>query len=508
MTRAAGRAREEKAMLHTISPLDMRDMEQAFLTGTGYPSVLLMEHAAQAVVRELAPLAGEGGRVLFLCGSGNNGGDGCAAARLWMQRGGRADVWLLKSPSQMKGDAGMNACLLNACGAALNVLYGEAPEIPEGCAAVVDALYGTGLSRALEGAALSAVQRVNESGLPVVAVDIPSGVDGATGQALGEAVRASVTVTFHRPKHGHLLFPGRALSGRLVVEDIGILPEWDGAQGYDVLEEADARALLPVRARDAHKGTNGQVLVAAGSEGMAGAACLCAQAALRAGAGLVTAACPLPVLLPLQMNVPCATAKVVSDGGQLDARAGKKLYDLLQGKRALAVGPGLGRGEGVWRAIEPLVKSDVPKVVDADALNLLAQAKGRVGRNTVLTPHPGEMARLCGVTAQAILAASVEFAQQLAADMDCCVLLKGATTVIAQGEDVTLNATGCEGMGTGGCGDVLTGVIAGLLAQGMSPADAARVGAYYHGLAGEAAQAALGARAMTAADVCAKLRIE
>ena len=188
----------------------------------------------------------------------------------------------------------------------------------------------------------------------------------------------------------------------------------------------------------------------------------------------MTAACPLPVLLPLQMNVPCETAKVVSDGGQLDARAGKKLYDLLQGKRALAVGPGLGRGEGVWRAIEPLVKSDVPKVVDADALNLLAQAKGRVGRNTVLTPHPGEMARLCGVTAQAILAASVEFAQQLAADMDCCVLLKGATTVIAQGEDVTLNATGCEGMGTGGCGDVLTGVIAGLLAQGMSPADAAR----------------------------------
>ena len=244
MTRAAGRAREEKAMLHTISPLDMRDMEQAFLTGTGYPSVLLMEHAAQAVVRELAPLAGEGGRVLFLCGSGNNGGDGCAAARLWMQRGGRADVWLLKSPSQMKGDAGMNACLLNACGAALNVLYGEAPEIPEGCAAVVDALYGTGLSRALEGAALSAVQRVNESGLPVVAVDIPSGVDGATGQALGEAVRASVTVTFHRPKHGHLLFPGRALSGRLVVEDIGILPEWDGAQGYDVLEEADGWALV------------------------------------------------------------------------------------------------------------------------------------------------------------------------------------------------------------------------------------------------------------------------
>ena len=495
-------------MLQTISPQDMRDMEQAFLSGTGYPSMLLMEHAAQAVVEELAALVAPGARVLFLCGGGNNGGDGCAAARLWMQRGGRADVWLLRSPSQMKGDAGVNACLLNACGASLNALYGESPEIPGDCAAVVDALYGTGLSRPLEGAALSAVQRVNESGLPVVAVDIPSGVDGATGQALGEAVRASVTVTFHRAKHGHLLFPGRALTGRLVIADIGILPDWDGAEGYAVLEEEDARALLPVRARDAHKGTNGHVLVVAGSEGMAGAACLCAGAALRAGAGLVTAACPLPVLGPMQTAMPCATAKVVSDGGQLDARAGKKLFDLAQGKRALAIGPGLGRGEGVWRAIEALVKSDIPKVVDADALNLIAQYGGRVGANTVLTPHPGEMARLCGATTQAILAAPVDFAQQLAADLDACVLLKGATTVIAQGEDVTLNVTGAEGMGTGGCGDVLTGVIAALLAQGMSPMDAARAGAYYHGRAGEAAQKALGARAVTAADVSAALRIE
>ncbi|MDO5379061.1 MAG: NAD(P)H-hydrate epimerase, partial [Clostridia bacterium] len=140
------------------------------------------EHAAQAVTGELARLAGEGTRVLFVCGGGNNGGDGCAAARLWIQRGGRADIWLLKNPSQMKGDAGVNACLLNACGAKLNVLYGEAPEIPEGCAAVVDALYGTGLSRELEGAALSAVRRINESGLPVLAVDIASGVDGATGR--------------------------------------------------------------------------------------------------------------------------------------------------------------------------------------------------------------------------------------------------------------------------------------------------------------------------------------
>ena len=168
-------------MIRTISPQDMREMERAFLEGTGYPSILLMEHAAQAVVDALLAYAPREGRVLFVCGSGNNGGDGCAAARLWMQHGGQADVWLLKSPSQMKGDAGVNGCLLNSCGAPLNVLYSEAPEVPGDCAAIVDALYGTGLSRELDGAALSAVRRINESGLPVVSVDIPSGVDGATG---------------------------------------------------------------------------------------------------------------------------------------------------------------------------------------------------------------------------------------------------------------------------------------------------------------------------------------
>ena len=492
-------------MIRTISPQDMREMERAFLEGTGYPSILLMEHAAQAVVDALSAYAKAGSRVLFVCGSGNNGGDGCAAARLWMQRGGQADVWLLKSPSQMKGDAGVNGCLLNSCGAPLTVLYSEAPEVPGDCAAIVDALYGTGLSRELDGAALSAVRRINESGLPVVSVDIPSGVDGATGQVLGDAVRARETVAFHRAKHGLLLYPGRAYAGKLTVADIGILPEWDGAQGIDVLEEADVCALLPVRPADGHKGTFGHVLSVAGSEGMAGAAALCARSALRAGAGLVTAACPFAALGTVQAQALCATAKVVADGAAFDAGAADMLAELAKGKAALAIGPGLSREEGAWLAIEALVRSDTPKVVDADALYLLAKYGGGVGANTVLTPHPGEMARLCGTTVQA---APVELAQQLAADMNACVLLKGATTVIAHGEDVAMNVTGCDGMGTGGCGDVLTGTIAALLAQGMSVWDAARAGAYYHGRAGEAAQARLGARGVTAWDVCEALRIE
>lgn len=483
-------------------------MERAFMEGTQYPSLLLMEHAAQAVVRELTRMVGAGSRVLFACGAGNNGGDGCAAARLWMQQGGRADVWLLKNPRQMKGDAGVNASLLSACGAAVTVLYGDAPQMAPDCAAVVDALFGTGLSRAMEGAALAAANAILESGLPVLAVDIPSGVDGASGAALGTAIRADVTVTFHRPKHGHMLFPGREKTGRLVVEDIGILPDWDGAAGYEILQEADASALLPVRPENGHKGTFGHVLVVAGSEGMAGAACLCAGAALSSGCGLVTAACPYPVLLPLQMNVPCAMARAVSDGAAISARAQEKLKTLSKDKDALAIGPGLSVSEETWRAVSPLVAGDLPKVVDADALNMLAAYSGQVGKNTVLTPHPGEMARLCEVSVAEVLASPIDFARELSRLTGACVLLKGATTVIAQGEEIALNVTGSDAMATGGSGDVLTGVIASLLAQGMTPFDAARAGAFFHGRAGEAAAKAKGARAVTAGDVCENLRIE
>ena len=494
-------------MIRTISPQDMREMERAFLDGTGFPSLLLMEHAALAVIRETEKLAPRGSLVLFICGGGNNGGDGCAAARLWMQQGGRAEVWLLRSPSQMAGDAGLNAAMLNGRGAAMKVLYGEAPKIPAGCSAVVDALYGTGLSRAPEGAALSAIRRVNESGLPVVSVDLPSGVDGATGHVPGEAVRAAVTVAFHRAKHGHLLFPGRAYTGRLVIADIGILPEWDGALGIDALEEADARALLPARERDAHKGRFGHVLAVAGSEGMAGAACLCVSAALRSGAGLATLACPRPVLSAAQVRVPCAMARAVSEGPMLGVDAAEPLSTLAQGKSALALGPGIGRAEESWLAILDLVESDTPKVVDADALFLLAAHGGAPGKNTVLTPHAGEMARLLKTDAAEVTANPVEAAQKLSRETDACVLLKGATTVIAQGEDVSLNLTGCDGMATGGSGDALTGLIAGLLAQGVPPQDAARLGAYWHGKAGEAAQADRGARAMTAWDLLEHLRV-
>lgn len=497
----------EDKMIKTISPQDMQEMEHAFLDGTGYPSILLMEHAAQAVTDALARYVPPKSCVLFVCGGGNNGGDGCAAARLWMQMGGQAEVWLMKSPSQMKGDAGINALLLSACGARMRILYNEVPELPAGCTGIVDALYGTGLSRPLDGISIEIVEKINGSGLPVIAVDIPSGVDGSTGKAETVAVQATETVTFHRAKHGHFLYPGRDLTGKLTIADIGILGEWDGAQGIDILEESDALAMLPQRPRNCHKGTFGHVLVVAGSEGMSGAATLCTRAVLRSGAGLATVACTFPSLSVLQTNAPCAMASVVSDTDHIEAASRQKLKMLMEGKSALAIGPGLGRNEDTWTAILPLIESDVPKVIDADALFLLAKYGGKTGRNTVLTPHAGEMARLCGANAQEITDSPIEFAQQLAADMNCCVLLKGSTTVIAQGEELAMNITGSDAMATGGSGDVLTGMIAALLAQGCLPSEAARLGAFYHGLAGERAAEVFGARAVTAWDICENIRI-
>ena len=494
-------------MIKTISPQDMQEMEHAFLDGTGYPSLLLMENDSEAVVRALESHVAPRSTVWLVCGGGNNGGDGCAAARLWMQMGGQAEVWLLKSPSQMKGDAGTNALLLSACGARMRILYSEVPDIPDNCTGIVDALFGTGLSKPLDGVVLEIVEKINGSGLPVIAVDIPSGVDGATGHVESAAVQATETVTFHRAKHGHFLYPGRELTGKLTITDIGILAEWDGAQGIDILEVNDIVPILPARPRNCHKGTYGHVLVVAGSEGMTGAAALCTRAVLHSGAGLATVACTFPSLMVLQTAVPCAMARVVSDIDHIEAASRPQLEELMTGKSALAIGPGLGRSEDTWMAILPLIESDIPKVIDADALYLLAKYGGTVGKKTVLTPHAGEMARLCSVGIEDILNAPVEYAQQLAGDMNCCVLLKGATTIVAQGEELAMNVTGSDAMATGGSGDVLTGMIAGLMAQGCLPADAARIGAFYHGKAGERAESVMGARAVTAWDICESIRI-
>lgn len=484
----------------TITPTDMREMERAFMENTGYPSVLLMEHAAQAVTDAIERQVQPGALVTFVCGGGNNGGDGFAAARLWLARGGRAQVVALQEVESLSGDALLNAQLLGAMGQEILTGVDALLDLENAGEAIVDAIFGTGLTRDVRGDYALAVDWINRSGVPVIAVDIPSGIDGATGEMRGCAVRAAETVTFHRPKYGHFLFPGRAHTGKLTIADIGIFSEWDDADGARVLDNADAAAMLAPRAKDAHKGSFGRVLIVAGSRGMAGAASLCALGCVQSGAGLTRVACPESVFLTVQSLCPCATAAVLDEeDGAIASYEAARLSRMAAESDVLAIGPGLSTAAGAWEAIEPLVRSDKRKVIDADALNLLAKhPEVRVGANTVITPHPGEAARLEGVSIAEITASVLESAQELAQRMGAVVVLKGATSVITDGEEVTLNLTGCPGMAKGGSGDVLTGVIAALMAQGLSPYEAASAGAFLHGRAGERAQEKHGERAMTA----------
>lgn len=473
-------------MKYVITAEEMKRTETEFMRRTGYPSLLLMEHAAQAVAEETRRLAES---AVFFCGPGNNGGDGYAAARLFAQAGGRAEVWALSDPEALRGDALTNARLCAALGVPVKRWTKETP-LPQGRGAIVDAMFGTGLSRPLEGAYADAARQINVAGLPVVAVDMPSGTAELS-------VRADVTVTFHKMKLQHALFPGRENAGRVVVADIGI-PE-DG-EGFSVLEEGDVPALLPPRPRNAHKGTCGHALLIAGSRGMAGAAALCANAAMRAGAGLCTLLAAEETIPVLQQLAPCATCL---------PRESTPPETALRGKAAFAAGPGLGRSAETARILTALcAEKNIPVVWDADALNWLSEQPQRLGENAVITPHPGEAARLLGCGTREITADPIAAAQALSEKFGCTALLKGAATVIVCGEKRALNLSGTPGLATGGSGDVLTGVIAGLLAQGLAPFDAARLGAFLHGRAGERAAQKRGVRSMLATDVAEALGIE
>lgn len=488
-------------MKRTITPAEMQAMERRFMRDTGYPGLLLMEHAALALLNALAEMAPPNGRVLFVCGSGNNGGDGLALARLWRQRGGESVVWLTVPSESLPSDARTNAAALSGWDVPVHIIEETLP-IPEGTSAVVDALFGTGLSRPMEGIAALLIKAVNESGLPILAVDIPSGIDGGSGHVQGVAVQATRTVAFHRPKPGHYLFPGRLYAGVLDIADIGIPGAWDGVQGHTVLEPEDLPALLPRRALDAHKGDNGHVLLIAGSLGMAGAAAFSAMAAGYAGAGLTTIACPESILPTLQALVPGAMAVPLPEAeGQLAENAAERIAALLPGKTCLALGPGLGRGSGVAKALQPAFESELPKVMDADALYALGM-NPMLPKHALFTPHPGEMRRLCGAeNTEDITSQPVQRAAGFVSGTDAVLLLKGATTVLARDGEVALNITGTPGMAVGGSGDVLTGILAALLAQGLSRWDAARVGALLHGMAGRDAAGEKSRIGMTAPDL-------
>jgi len=495
----------------------MREVDRAAIEDLGVPSLVLMENAAIGVVEALGQAFGDAESVAVFCGPGNNGGDGLAVARHLAVRGWEVRVFLITGGRELSGDA---AVQLGICRKAelpiLEVASGDglpaALEAAAECDVVVDALFGTGLARPLEGLFAQAVETINSLPAPCVAVDLPSGLAGSQTRPIGPHVRADLTVTFAAPKVAHVFPPAADAVGEMVVTDLGIPPRLveeieEEAGDLHLLMGEELAELLPEREPGTHKGDYGHALIAAGSPGKAGAAILAARAAVRAGAGLVTAAVPEPILQTVDLgSVESMTLGLPAGAaGQIAERAADVLLDAAEGKTALALGPGLGQEPATASAIRRIVlECPLPLVLDADGVNAFAGRAAELARRkaeTILTPHPGELGRLLGISTSQIQEDRLAAARGAAEETGAIVVLKGHLTLVASGTAVFVNPTGNPGMATGGTGDVLTGLIAGLLAQGLDALDATLLAVYLHGLAGDLAASRLGEGALAAGDL-------
>ena len=455
---------------------------------------VLMERAGLAVARAALGLAGGayGRRTVVICGKGNNGGDGLVAARHLSRWGMATEVFLL-DPS-LREPAATNLVALERAGITVRPFgSGTLRRSLERADVAIDAIFGIGFRGAAEGVFAAAIELLGEAGAPVVAVDIPSGVEGDTGSVRGPVVNADVTVTFGAPKLGTILFPGAAAAGVLDVADIGFPTELVVGD-VGLLDETDVRAVWPARSPETHKRRSGVVLVVAGSRRMTGAPRLVAAGASRAGAGLVTVAAPEGVLATIQASLDEATFLPLPEGpeGSASEAAWEALSVRLEGYDAVAVGPGLSTDGETPAFVRRLAReAPVPLVIDADAINAFAGRAGELARRAapaVLTPHAGEFARLFEISMEALEEDRVGLVRKAATETGCVVVLKGSRSLIASPDgEVAINPTGTSVLATGGTGDVLTGIVASLLARGVAPVDAAGAGVYVHGTAGRLA---------------------
>ena len=504
--------------MRVLTAAQMREADHQTIEEIGIPSIVLMENAGRQVVAAMEGEFDDLGeqKVVVLSGRGNNGGDGFVIARVLQQRGVDVSVFVVGSVEDVRGDARVNLEILGRLGFDVVEISGEdqwelhASEIRQ-ADVIVDALFGTGLSQPLKGLHETIVADINSMDVPVVAVDLPSGMSADTNEVIGPCLIAHLTVTLGAPKLPLVLAPACALAGRLVVADIGIPSDVIDSLEGDRLEWVTPElvaALLPERALDAHKGTFGHVLVVAGSRGKTGAAALAAKGALRSGAGLVTVATPdscQPTVASLGLEFMTLPLPDTAAGAGLREEAASQA--LAAPCDVMAVGPGLGTEEGTVAVVHRLLEqASVPMVIDADGLNAFASEPGRLmaheGRHIVVTPHPGELARLLGVPVDEVQARRVESARSFATMRGLVVVLKGHQTLVATPDgSVFINPTGNAGMATGGTGDVLTGAIAAWIGQLHDAETAAVLGVYLHGAAGDLAARDSGYEAMTAGDL-------
>ncbi len=513
--------KKEKAML-LVTANEMQEMDQKTIHSFGIPGLVLMENAGRGAVRVLLSKINskDTQKIAVLAGRGNNGGDGFVMARYLLEKGYRITVFLLAPKEVVKGDARIHMQLFEKlCDRSPEAALIEiktAAEFKTNRSLIlhhdlfVDAVLGTGLNADLRGLIRDAVELMNSSGKPVFSVDIPSGLNADTGKPMGTAVKAFATATFAFAKAGNLLYPGNLHTGELSIIDIGI-PKFIADEKniqLSLIEQAEIAALFPPRPFDSHKGSFGHLLVIAGSTGKTGAPALCANAAMRCGTGLVTlgvAESLNPALEPLVLE-PMTHPLPENEKGFLSENCLKNILSLLKGKQALALGPGLGTRKGTAKLVQKLVEqSPVPLVLDADAVNCLAEhpeSLKKKSRPAILTPHPGEMARLCRLSTPDVQADRIGLARKFASEWDVILILKGARTVIALPDGKAfINPTGNPGMASGGMGDVLTGMVSGFLAQGFSPEAASLAGVYIHGLCADVLSKQKGAFGFLARDM-------
>lgn len=487
---------------------EMRSIDKYAINNIGIPGIILMEKAAEKITyRILEELECKNGKtVLFICGKGNNGGDGFAAARLLFNKNIYSEILLLSDEKEITGDAKINLDISKNLG--IKIYSIDECFIKEKIKEfdiIVDGIFGTGLGGDVREPYKSVIEEMNENAKNILSIDIPSGVSGDTGKILGTAVKADTTVTLALPKPGLFLFPGRINTGKLFIEDIEIpdlvINKFDIK--YNALAVKEAKELIPKRKVRSHKGDYGKLYVIAGSKNMTGAAYFTVKSAYEIGAGVVYACMPESVFPVMQVMVPEA----------VEVNTGDLNYFLneLENADCAVIGPGLGKGknqtEMILSVLEKLV--DKPVLIDADGLNNIAGNLDILRSRkipAVITPHPAEMMRLTGISVKDILENTVKTAVDFAKEYNTIVVLKDSATVIASpwGE-VFINTTGNSALSKGGSGDVLSGIIGGLISQNMSPFEAAYLGVFIHGLIGDICRDDKGVYSVAASDLCSSI---
>jgi NAD(P)H-hydrate epimerase len=527
--------------MKVVTAEEMREIDKKTIEECGILGVVLMERAGFAVVSIIKEIFGHK-RVIIVSGSGNNGGDGLVVARNLHNEGWDVKVFLTSRPEDLKGDAlsqYKSAVKFGVEIQPVKELLTHYSSVLTRHPIIVDAILGTGLSKNVTGKLSEVISLLNKSNIPIISVDIPSGISSDNGRVMGVAVRADYTVTFGLPKRGHLLYPGAEYSGKLFIEDIGFPEELLGTEklNIELLMKDYISALIPKRKRYSHKGDYGHVLIVAGSRGKTGAALMAARACLKTGAGLVTIGVPESLANIFQSRVTEEMTLILPDKGDgtLSARASNEILDFLN-KTAdlLAIGPGIGVSAETEKLMRTLIKnSETPIVIDADGINSIkrgGEVFSKVKVPLIFTPHPGEMARLLqqsappplppprggrawvGVKApNSELLTKIEkdrinTATSFAKETGTYLVLKGVPTIIAVPDGrAFINSTGNPGMATAGTGDVLTGMISGFLSQTTNPIHACITGVYMHGLAGDMAASEKGQHSLIATDIIDKI---